>query len=821
MLYADLILPLPLPGVFTYSVPEKMSNDAAPGKRVLVQFGKRKIYPAIICALHDKEPSGYRVRDIISILDDDPVVLPVQLTFWKWIASYYMCAEGEVMKAAMPSGMKPESETRLAVNPQFSTTGELGEKEAMLFDLIENNPDCTIRQLSVAAGGLSVYHIVKSLVDHNAILAKESLKTSWKPKTETFIKLHSPLCNATSLNSIADSLNRAPRQLEILYHYLHISGYSKFSDPAPEIPKTLLMDGIKASPAALHALLKKKILVEVRHQTSRLVYPETEKKGLNPLNKFQAEAISKIEEQFKTRDVVLLNGVTSGGKTEIYMHLINQELKKGRQVLYLLPEIALTTQIIVRLKQVFGDDAGVYHSRFSDAERVEIWKNVLKKGSGSYRLILGVRSSVFLPFSDLGLVIVDEEYENTFKQFDPAPRYHARDAAIMLASMQGAKTLLGTATPSVESGYNALSGKYGFVSLKKRYQEIELPEIIIANTREARKRKKMKSIFTTQLLDAIEEALDNGEQVILFQNRRGYAPYMECTACDWIPMCRSCDVSMTWHKSPGQLVCHYCGDTGNISAGCLECGNPELAPRGFGTEKIEDEISIFFPKAKVGRLDLDSVRKKSAHERIIGDFEAGNIDILAGTQMIAKGLDFGKVSLVGILNADNLLFFPDFRAHERSFQLICQVSGRAGRKAKRGKVVIQTGFPDHPVIRDILNNNPERHFNELLAERKKFRYPPYVRLIRITIKDKSRELVRKAASELADKLRKKFGSRVLGPEFPLIGRIQNRFLMNILLKIEKGADHSRARLLIRNEIGILRARPDFRSCFFIPDVDPA
>jgi primosomal protein N' (replication factor Y) (superfamily II helicase) len=754
-IFADLILPLPLPGAFTYSVPPELQSLISPGMRVMVQFGRRKIYPAIVKELHKKKPEGYETKDILSVQDDRPVVLPVQLRFWEWIASYYMCAEGEVMKAALPAGLRPGGPEGVAV----------------------------------------------------------------KPKTQSFISLHPSVCNEEALNQLPGRLKKAPRQLELLMNYLHLTGYDGSGNP-PKIPRSSLMSGSPAAASPLKALAGKKILAVSTRTVSRLTVPAAQQKEMSMLNRFQEEALASVRRQFDRKGVVLLNGITSGGKTEIYIHLIKEQLEKGRQVLYLLPEIALTAQIIARLKSVFGEQAGVYHSKFSDAERVEIWNRVLRNGDNSYRLILGVRSSLFLPFRDLGLVIVDEEHENTFKQFDPAPRYHARDAAVMLASMHGASAILGTATPSAESWHNSLSGKYGLAGLTKRYSEIELPEIIIADTREARKKKKMKSLFTPQLLDAVEEALSLDEQVILFQNRRGYAPFIECNDCGWVPMCRHCDVNMTYHKSGRQLVCHYCGASQKPPPACPDCGSTALQTRGFGTEKIEDEISLYFPQAKVGRLDLDSARGRRGHERIIGSFEEGKIDILAGTQMVAKGLDFGRVSLVGILNADNMLLFPDFRAHERSFQLMSQVAGRAGRKVKRGRVIIQTGFPAHPVIRNIVENNLERHFSELLAERRQFRYPPYVRLIKLVIKDKNRDVAEEAASLLARRLREKFGNGVLGPEYPLVSRVQNLYIMNILLKIEKGADHSRVRGLIMEGISLLRSQPGLRTCTVYPDVDP-
>ena len=769
MIYADLILPLPLPGIFTYLVPEELKEGVMPGRLVMVPFGKKKIYPAIVKSVHKKRPEGYETREILSVPDTGPLVSEVQLRFWEWMTAYYMCTPGEVMKAALPGLLRAGGQTGAS-----SDTANPGR----------------------------------------------SRLAGYKPRTETFLCLHPSVSTGEKLNEVLEKLKKAPVQLELLTSYLQITGTAGFSPPFPEIPKSRLTAGSKSARSPLKALIDKKILTPSLHEISRLPGSGGEKKEISSLNLYQSAAIDSIREQFTEKDVVLLNGITSAGKTEIYIHLISEEIRKGRQVLYLLPEIALTAQIITRLKNIFGDKAGVYHSKFSDPERVEIWNRVAGNGENGYSLILGVRSSLFLPFREIGLIIVDEEHENTFKQFDPAPRYHARDAAVMLASMHGAKTLLGTATPSVESMYNALSGKYGLVNLTKRYLDIELPEIIIADTREARKKKKMKSLFTPQLLDAMEEALERGGQVILFQNRRGYAPFIECADCGWIPHCDHCDVSMTYHKGFKQLVCHYCGASRQPDVSCPDCGGNGLQTRGFGTEKIEDEVSIFFPGARVARLDLDAARKKRAHERIISDFEAGRTDILAGTQMIAKGLDFGRVSLVGILNADNLLFFPDFRAHERSFQLMAQVSGRAGRKGKRGRVVIQTGFPGHQVIRNLIANDFEKNFREQLAERRQFRYPPYVRLIRIILKAGRKKLLEKAASSLADSLRSRFGNRVLGPEYPFVSRVQNRYIMNILMKIEKGASLSGAKKIITGEISRLQSAPGLSSVTVAADVDP-
>jgi primosomal protein N' (replication factor Y) (superfamily II helicase) len=820
MIYADLILPLPIPGTFTWLIPEELEGEVLPGKRVLVQFGSKKIYSAIVKKIHKNYQPGeeFKLKAILSVLDTEPVITEIQLKFWDWISDYYMCTTGEVLKAAMPSGLRLESETRLVATSLPENAG-LNEREYIIFRLIENKPLTTIRELTASADK-PVHGIVKNLIEKKAVLASESLKESFRPKTETWLGLHPSVDTEEKLLCSIAGLEKAPKQLELLLEYLRLTNFSDFAAPPPHIPKARLPADMKTNSGPLRALLEKKILSETRRDVSRIPFSVQDVKKLNKLNSFQEEALENIKDLFLSKAVVLLNGITSGGKTEIYINLIKDELEKGKQVLYLLPEIALTTQIIVRLKNIFGEKAGIYHSRFSDAERVEIWNRVLSRDSQRYQLILGVRSALFLPFAELGLVIVDEEHENTFKQFDPAPRYHARDAAIMLASMHGAKTLLGTATPSVESYFNALSGKFGLVNLTRRYLELALPKVIIADTRAARKRKKMKSLFTPQLFDAIEQALLQKEQVILFQNRRGYAPYIECNDCGWIPVCKYCDVSMTFHKGLSRLVCHYCGASEKSVSDCPDCAGADVKTRGFGTEKIEDEISILFPDAKVGRLDLDSVKKKKAYEKILGDFESGNIDILTGTQMIAKGLDFARVSLVGILNADNLLFFPDFRAHERSFQLIQQVSGRAGRKTRQGKVVIQTGFPNHPVIRNIVNNDFSKNFNEQIRERKQFVYPPFVRLFRIVLKDRDVAVVERAALILAANLRKKFGNRVLGPEFPLVGRVQNRYIKHILVKIEKGANLPVAKKLIASEINEIKSQRDFKTCTVYPDVDP-
>ncbi len=748
--YADLILPLPLPEPYTYSVPKDLESEISPGTRVMVPLGKRKTYQAIVYRLHKEQPLKYETKPIISVIDPKPAVLPVHFKFWKWMAEYYMCTMGEVYKAAT------------------SAIGKPGEKPT--------------------AG------------------------------TAKFISLHEKI-TSQDLCSILEKLEKAPKQRELVKTYLQRIEDCNPSQKWPLIPKKDILAKTKASVQTIKALQGKKIIVEKQEIPLNLNEEQTGE-PVKKLTSFQYNAIKEIDKQFEARNVVLLHGVTSSGKTEIYIHLIKHFIKEGKQVLYLLPEIALTAQIIKRLKNVFGGKVGVYHSRLSNRERKEIWNNVLNPNGQLCRIILGARSSLFLPFENLGLIIVDEEHETTYKQFNPAPRYHARDAAIMLANLQDCKALLGTATPSVESYFNARSGKYGLVNMEKRYGNMLLPEIKLADTRRAGKKKQMKSHFTPTLFEAINHTLKKKEQVILFQNRRGFAPFLECEDCGWIPQCGKCDVSLTYHRQFHSLICHYCGKYTALPEICPACKSSSIKTCGFGTEKIEDDIKIFFPGARVERMDLDSTRKKNSFENIINKFEAGSIDILVGTQMVSKGLDFEKVNLVGILNADNMLHFPDFRACERCFQLIYQVGGRAGRKNKRGNVIIQTGNPDHPVFRHIIENRFNDFFVRQLNERKEFKYPPYYRLIKITLKHKNLDILEDAAVDLAGSLQKIFGRRVLGPDFPLIPRIQNLHIKNILLKIEREQNLSRAKSLTKKEFGKLLSSPRYRSVQIVPDVDP-
>jgi len=711
--------------------------------------------------------------------------------------------------------MKLESETQVRINPDFEAESPLPGRETKVLDALADGKTVKISELSKSAGIQNLMPLLKSLMELGAVEISEELTEKVRAKTETYVRLTEDARGEENLRRVFDSLNKAAKQLDCLMRFIDLSRCltSRERDVSK---KELLESGI--SPAVMQSLAEKNILELYKKEVGRLDVSEIQTAAQFPLNQFQQQAFSEIEQTFQEKPVVLLHGVTSSGKTEIYIHLIQKILAEGKQVLYLVPEIALTTQLTSRLKRVFGNRLGVYHSKFSDAERVEIWNNVLNdKG---YDVIIGVRSSIFLPFRNLGLVIVDEEHETSYKQYDPAPRYHARNAAIVLAGLHGAKTLLGTATPAVETYFNAKTGKYGLVELKQRHEEIALPEIITADLKEAYRKKQMESHFTPVLLSRIRKALENKEQIILFQNRRGYAPFIECKACAYVPKCKNCDVSLTVHKFSRTLSCHYCGYTESIPELCPVCRTPNLNTKGFGTEKIEDEIKEFFPEARVSRMDFDTTRSKKGYEKIISDFEQHRVDILIGTQMISKGLDFERVSLVGILNADNLLNFPDFRAHERAYQLLAQVGGRAGRKHKRGTVVLQTSSPEHPVIQQVIRNDYAGMFETQCAERSLFHYPPCCRMIQIVLRSRDANTVHLAAQQLASSMRSVFGERVLGPNDPLIPRIQNLFIKHILLKIETTAPAEQAKQILRQLTNRLQIEPKFKSVWVNFDVDP-
>ena len=819
--FVDVILPLPLPRYFTYSLSEEWADEVQMGCRVVVPFGRKKYYTAIVRNVHYCEPADYEVKEVSTLLDAHPILLPEQFKFWEWLADYYLCTQGDVYKAALPSGLKLESETMVEYNPDFESEVRLPEREQKILDLLSAEPEQCVTKLEKDSGLKNILSVIKSLLDKEAIFVKGELRRTYKPKTETRVRLANEVRNEKRLQELFDELARAPKQLDLLMKYIELSGIlggDGLKSFPKEVNKKELLLRASASPAVFNGLVDKHIFEVYQQEVGRLNSVLREILPINPLNDHQKMAHDEIVRSFQSKNVCLLHGVTASGKTEIYIHLIEETIRQGKQVLYLLPEIALTTQITERLQRVFGDRLGIYHSKFPDAERVEIWqKQLTEKG---YDIILGVRSSVFLPFRNLGLVIVDEEHENTYKQQDPAPRYHARNAAIILAAMYGAKTLLGTATPSIETWHNASSGKYGLVELKERYKEIQLPEIIPVDIHELHRKKRMNGPFSPLLLQYIHEALDQKQQVILFQNRRGFAPMIECNTCGWVPKCKNCDVSLTFHKGLNQLTCHYCGYTYQLPHKCPACEGTDLRNRGFGTEKIEDDIKILFPEAAVARMDLDTTRTRSAYERIIADFEQGKTDILIGTQMVSKGLDFDHVSVVGILNADTMLNYPDFRSYERAFQLMAQVAGRAGRKNKRGRVILQTKSIDHPIIAQVIHNDFDQMVAGQLAERQMFHYPPYYRLVYVYLKNRNEQLLDLMAQTMSGKLRAVFGNRVLGPDKPPVARIQTLFIRKIIVKIEYNAPMARARELLVQVQKEMVAEDRFKSLIVYYDVDP-
>jgi primosomal protein N' (replication factor Y) len=816
--FTDVILPFPIPQLFTYAVPLEMETAIGIGKRAVVQFGAKKYYTSIIANIHANKPQDFEVKELISVIDEIPVVNELQLQFWQWISDYYMCSMGEVMKASLPVGLKLESETHVFYNHSFDAFENLNDSELLVIELLRSCNTLSIQEVITKTRKKNILFIIKSLYDKGALYLEESLKSGFKAKTQTFVRLTEQAKDEIWLNQQIENLNRAGKQKDLLLCFIRLSGSFEQSSVS-EVSKKILLESAETTSSVLKKLIDKGILEVYNHEISRINNSDTFAKQIATLSSPQQNALDSIKLLFEKMDTVLLHGVTSSGKTEIYLHLIQQTLEQGKQVLYLLPEIAITTQIINRLRKHFGNKVGVYHSKFSDNERVEIWNRLSVPSAESYQVIIGVRSSVFLPFSNLGLIIVDEEHETSFKQYDPAPRYNARDISLVLAKLHQAKVLLGTATPSVETYYNATNGKYGLVNLVERFSGVKMPEINLVNMRVARKKNRVQSHFSTELLNHIGLSLEKAKQVILFQNRRGFSPYIECAECGWIPKCNNCDVTLTYHKFLNQLVCHYCGYALQIPSRCKECSMPSIQTMGFGTEKIEEELSIFFPTARIARMDLDSTRGKHAHEEIISTFENQQVDILVGTQMVTKGLDFAHVGLVGILNADNMLNFPDFRAFERSFQLMVQVSGRAGRKDERGKVIIQTSSPGHPIISNIISNDYLSMYQTQIEERTEFHYPPLYRLIRFTLKHKNADTCIAISDDLTQQFRLFLGNRVIGPDKPLISRIQNLHLRSILLKLERNAPISRIKKQLLETIS--KVQNKYKSVQISIDVDPA
>ena len=750
MNYADVILPVPLAGLFTYSVPEGMAVGV--GVRVLVTFGRSKKYMGIVACLHNNKPEGYEVKPIIQLMDAEPIVTDNQLKLWQWIADYYMSPIGEVYKAALPSGLKAED--------------------------------------------------------------------GYKPKTELYIQLTPSFRNEQALHVAINMLQRAPKQMKAFLDFLELSGWDRFGEPEALTELTrdeLLNEGHNLQ--TVNALIQRGLLETYDKEVGRLNFGgDPHPENIKPLSQPQQEAFNQIQFSFLQKNVTLLHGVTSSGKTEIYIHLIQQALDKHQQVLYLLPEIALTVQMMQRLQRVFGNRLGIYHSKYSDAERVEIWQKQLS--GHPYDVILGARSAVLLPFQNLGLIIIDEEHVTSYKQQDPAPRYHARSAAIMLAQMYGAKTLLGTATPSLETYHNAKTGKYGLVELTQRYKGIQLPEIQVVDIKDLQHRKMMNGLFSPLLLNKVREALERGEQAIIFQNRRGYAPMIECKQCGWVPHCQHCDVSLTLHRNMNQLTCHYCGFTYQVPTECPACGCRELQTKGYGTEKIEDQVRDIFPEAHIARMDLDTTRTRNAYERIISDFSSGRTNLLIGTQMISKGLDFDKVSVVGILNADNLLNYPDFRAFEHAYMMMAQVSGRAGRKGKQGLVILQTKSPNIPLIQQVVQNDYAGFYRSLIAERQQFNYPPYCRLIYVYLKHRSDGVVETAGIEMASRLRQWFSSRVIGPDKPSIAKVKSLSIRKLIIKLELGINMAEVRKYLALAQQQMLQDKRYSSLQIYYDVDP-
>nr|WKN34972.1 primosomal protein N' [Tunicatimonas sp. TK19036] len=824
--FADIILPVPLPRMFTYRIPRTMEEIVQIGSRVIVQFGSKRVLTGVVGKLHNDPPKKYNARYILEVLDENPIVEPVQIKLFDWIADYYVCTVGEVLNIALPSGLKLSSESKAQLNPDFFSEDhsleemavEFSEKEKLVLEALKEKSSLTYNEIGELLQEKSFYNTIKSLIAKEAILIYEEVKEKYKPKVIKKLRLASAYAqHPDKLEELFTLLEKRAKQLDVVMAYMHaVPQYRSAKENKAGIAKSQLMDR-NLSTSSVNTLVKNGIFEEFEEVVSRFeaTSPTQERVFLTD---YQQQARQEILHQFQTKDTVLLHGITGSGKTEIYIDLIQEVLNAGGQVLYLLPEIALTTQIVLRLKKIFGDRMGIYHSRFSDNERVEVWQGIL---AGDYPLVVGVRSAVLLPFDNLSLIIVDEEHETSYKQFDPAPRYHARDVALMLARLHHSKTLLGSATPSIESYYHASHAKYGLVTLNKRYGNAQLPNIELVDIKAERKQKTMKEDFTSGLLDAMQAVLDNKEQAIIFQNRRGYAPYLHCEDCAHIPKCQNCDVSLTYHQYARELRCHYCGHHEGVHQECEACGSTRIRTAGFGTEKLEEEIQTLLPQSRVQRMDLDTTRKKNSYEQIIESFAGRELDFLVGTQMVSKGLDFDGVSLVGILDADRMIHFPDFRSHERTFQLITQVSGRSGRRDKVGRVIIQTTNLKQPILHKIIANDYLGLFEEEIHEREVYNYPPFVRVIRLTVKNPDKRTVDLAAAHLAHILKDRIGSsRVLGPEEPLISRLRNQYLIQLVIKLEKHLQLRAIKTILRDESVKLCKEKAFKKTNVVIDVDP-
>ncbi len=813
--FADLILPLPLDNRFTYSLTEDEARFIQPGMRLAVQFGKNRIYTGIVAEVHQNPPEVYEAKPIHQILDEKPLLTLEQLKFWNWLATYYLCTEGEVMRAALPGAFLLESESVVKLSRDIEIENAiLNDDEYLVVEALQRQSSMKIQEIEQLLDRKKVLPVINKLVSKNIVDLNQEIYEQYKPKEVRYVRLNPAYEAESEMHALLDELSRAPKQRQIVLSYFSITARSKNSIKV----KDLLKES-GASASILKSLIDKDIFEEYYRETDRIVFSgEINSHEIN-LNKIQQQAFGEIKDNFKENRVCLLHGVTSSGKTEIYIKLIEEAINGGKQALYLLPEIALTTQLIKRLQNYFGDKVLVYHSKYSLNERVEIYRKVLENTENG-KIVIGARSCVFLPFQDLGLIVIDEEHESTFKQFDPAPRYHARDAAVVLANMHKANIVLGSATPSIESYFNAEHNKYALVELSRRFGNVLMPEVEIVDIKTAHRKKKMTGHFSERLIEEIKESLKEEEQVILFQNRRGFSPIMECDTCGHSPQCPNCDVSLTYHSNNNQLRCHYCGYHIAMQHQCMACGSNEISTKGFGTEQVETELKALFPKYKIGRMDQDTTRGKYAYEKIISAFENHETDILVGTQMLTKGLDFRKVSLVGIMNADNLLNFPDFRAHERSFQLMLQVAGRSGRTKKRGKVLIQTYNPHHQIIQQVSTGDYESMYKEQLEDRYQYQYPPYFRLIRLTLKCRDYSKTNEAAEWLARALGNVFDRYVLGPEFPPVARIRNEYYKNILIKIPKKQSLGKTKKVVHRILTTFKAIGAYRSVRVVVNVDP-
>ncbi|WP_299800323.1 primosomal protein N' [uncultured Maribacter sp.] len=813
--FINVILPIPLEKSFTYSITEEEAALLQPGMRVAVPFGKSKIYTGLVQSIHNNPPEVYEAKEIHELLDEYPIVNETQLKHWEWIASYYMCTLGEVVRSALPSAFLLESETLVLRNTAYEIDeNELLDDEFLVFEALQHQSILKVQEVSSIIERKNVLPILQRLLKKKVIVLKEEVYDQYKPKLVRYVKLGTEHTSDEKLEELLNSLTRAPKQSQVVLSLFQLQGKSQNPIKVSELEKSS-----NSSKAVIKSLVDKGILEEYFIKTDRVNYDgNPDNSDTKDLNEYQETALLDIKASFEANKVTLLKGVTSSGKTEVYVKLIEECLEKGLQALYLLPEIALTTQLISRLQEYFGERIAIYHSKYNVQERVEVWQNVLQ-AKPKAQLVIGARSAMYLPFSKLGLVIVDEEHESSFKQFDPAPRYHARDAAIVLGHLHKAGILLGSATPSVESYYNVQTGKYGYAEITRRYGNVLMPEMELVDIKEASRKRKMKGHFSERLFMEIEETLKEGAQIILFQNRRGFAPLMECLTCGHTPQCPNCDVSLTYHQYRNQLRCHYCGHHTALPEICFACGSPDLDTKGFGTEQIEKEVSALFPEAKVGRMDLDTTRGKHGYEKIITAFEQNELDILVGTQMVTKGLDFRNVNLVGVMNADSLLNFPDYRAHERTYQLLTQVSGRAGRTKKRGRVVIQTYNPYHQILKQVTTSDYEGMYTEQLYEREQFKYPPVNRIIKVTFKHKNYNVLNEAADWFAGALRTNFGGTVLGPEYPPVARIRNQYLKHIVIKVQKAHSLPQTKANIRRIEKSFKAVAMYRSVRVIYNVD--